>query len=67
MSCTNKDYKMSIERLNILKGYHWENCVLVIQRMNYMDFSISSLYPERVYHGMTREKWNTIVACYILS
>ena len=59
------DYSMSLERLNTLEGYHASNCVLVLRRMNCTDMSVSSLYPDLVYHGMTKQKWKTIMLSVI--
>ena len=49
---------MSLERLNPLQGYHLDNCVLVLRRMNCIDQTVRSTNPEECGHGMTREKWH---------
>ena len=51
---------MSLERLNSLQGYHLDNCVLVLRRMNCIDHKVRSVDPEECGHGMTRQKWHTI-------
>ncbi len=60
------DYNMSVERLDPRKGYHLDNCKLVLQRLNCIDCTVNSLYPDLVFHGMTVEKWQHIVQCFKL-
>ncbi len=58
---------MSLERINVFKGYHLDNCKLVLRRMNCPDYTISSLHPELVNHGMTIEKWQSIMQSVIMN